>query len=106
MSYTKGNLTILGGDFRGNVATAEGEAMGGVSFGATGGTISIAGGVFKANRAKDGGAVYVFTGAALAVSGGEFSGNEAENTGGAIAVLEEGDLEVGWNPGSRWSKFR
>ncbi len=96
MSYSTGNITILGGDFRGNVAEAEGEAQGGVFFGPTGGTISIAGGVIEGNRAKDGGAVYVFSGAALVVGGGEFSGNVAENTGGGFSVLEDGELEVGW----------
>lgn len=100
MSYSTGNITILGGNFRRNVASAEGEAQGGVLFGPTGGTISVSGGVFEENRAKDGGAAYVFSGAVLTVEGGEFSGNVAENTGGGISVQEDGDLKVGQNSGS------
>lgn len=96
MCYTKANLTILGGTFRGNVATAAGEATGGAIFGATGAGITIAGGLFEENEAKDGGVVYVFSGAALAVEGGEFSGNVAANSGGGISVTGNGDVEVGW----------
>jgi len=95
VAYSVGNITILGGNFRGNFATAEGEARGGVVFGPAGSTITIQGGVFEGNHAKDGGVVYLFSGAALALGGGEFSGNIAENTGGGISVLDDADLEVG-----------
>lgn len=101
VSYTKGDVTILGGNFRDNVVAAEGEAKGGVLFGGTGAAISIAGGVFEGNEAEDGGVAYLFTGAKLTVEGGEFSGNVASNTGGGIAVVENAHLEVGTRtPGS------
>lgn len=94
VSYTKGNITILGGNFRDNVATAAGEATGGVFFAATGSTITIAGGMFEGNEAKDGAVVYVFSGSSLVVEGGVFEGNMAANSGGGISVVEDGNLNV------------
>lgn len=93
MSYTKGTITLLGGNYSGNVATAEGEATGGAFFAATKSTMVIEGGVFEGNTAKDGAVVYVFE-ASLVVEGGVFQGNVAENTGGVISVVKGGSLEV------------
>lgn len=92
--YTKGNVTILEGYYAGNLAEADGEAKGGVIFGAEGGNVSIAGGVFERNAAKDGGMAFVFSGGALAVAGGQFTGNVAGNSGGVISVVEDGTVEV------------
>ncbi|CAN0305789.1 unnamed protein product, partial [Hapterophycus canaliculatus] len=102
-------LTILGGRFSGNVASAAGEATGGAIFAASGSVVSIApgagggGALFENNEAKDGGAIYVYSGATVRVEGGVFSGNAAANSGGGISVVEDGNIEVGRGPPARAS---
>lgn len=76
-----GIVTMTGGTFSGNTATAEG---GGIYTG--GGTIDMSGGSFTGNIAgTNGGGAFVQAGN-VTVSGGSITGNEATGNGGGMAI--------------------
>ncbi|CAM9772969.1 unnamed protein product, partial [Ectocarpus sp. 12 AP-2014] len=88
--WTKGDVTILGGNFLGN----DGAESGGVVLASEESTIVIAGGLFQGNEALDGGVVFVGEGAAVEVEGGVFDSNLAGNGGGAFAAEEDGHINI------------
>ena len=88
--WTKGEVSILGGNFRDNVATV----LGGVVFASDESSVTLTGGVFEGNRAVDGGVAYVLPEGALLVEGGVYSGNVAADAGGAFFASEDGSIEV------------
>ena len=96
--WTRGNFTVRDGIFRHNVASLEGGAV----FASADSSVTLSGGVFVANQAKDGGVVQVDFDATTLVQGGEYSQNLAQNNGGVVFVIRTGNLEVGVYPMSRF----
>ncbi|CBJ33129.1 asn/thr-rich large protein family protein [Ectocarpus siliculosus] len=90
-------ITVEGGTFIGNEADMEteeevwqkGEQSGGVLW--TRGEISVLGGHFSNNSAKNGGVIQGSLNSTVVVEGGTFENNVAEN-GGVIYVVEDGSL--------------
>jgi CSLREA domain-containing protein len=88
-----------------------GDARGGCIFNA--GDLTIDGGYFLENSARQGGAIYLFDGASLIMSGGYFIGNQADDHGGGMwispsASAEIDDFEIrensaGLNGGGVWN---
>ena len=88
--WTKGNLTVLDGVFRGNT----GAWAGGVFYASDGSSVALLGGVLTGNWAKDGGVALADDGAELLVEGSECSGNVAVSNGGVFFSSNRGHLEV------------
>ena len=76
--YSQGEMTISGGTFDSNTASASGGAI------QNSGKLVITGGTFINNTADYGGVIGNKTGATIEISGGSFTGNNATNIGGVI----------------------
>lgn len=89
--WTKGTVTITGGDFYDN----ESPDRGGVFDAGADGVVTLAGGNFESNRGGDqGGVGFVTTGSTVYIVGGTFSANQADIDGGAFSVETSATFEV------------
>lgn len=88
--WSKGEVTILDGEYRFNEADG---GNGAVWFASEGGTFNVNGGVFERNNADGGGVGYVNGGSVASVTGGYYTGNSADN-GGVFSAKEDSNFEV------------
>jgi predicted outer membrane repeat protein len=83
LSNTGSSTTLTNVTFTGNITSTASGLGGGVFM--TGATLSINGGTFSTNQARNGGAVFVnAVGTSASISGTTFTGNTAAVNGGAV----------------------